>query len=318
MRILIVGDREEERAILREALDRLGFQYKECHDGAAGWEMIQSWVPDLVLSDFIMPGLNGRELCRKVRENTWDHYIYFVVLSTLHKRDHVIEGLRSGADAYLPKPVDMEALEARLSAAQRVTELHKKVANQRNELERLNGQLRDESRRDPLTGVGNRLRLNDDMVGYLDAHQRYGHQFCLALCDIDYFKQYNDTYGHLLGDRVLRQVARVLQSGTRGSDSVYRFGGEEFLVVFRQTNLEVARQACERLRASLQEAAIEHMGNPPLNVLTITFGLAELTLDSDTPVESVLKRADEALYHGKFAGRNRVVVETEMKEAAHD
>lgn len=318
MRVLIVGDKEEERAILREALDRLGYQHKECEEGASGWDTIQSWCPDLVLSDYIMPGLNGRELCRKVREHNWDHYVYFVVLSTLHKRDHVIEGLRSGADAYLPKPVDTEALEARLTAARRVTELHKAVANQRNELERLNGQLRDESRRDPLTGVGNRLRLNDDMVGYLDSHRRYQHQFCLALCDIDYFKQYNDTYGHLLGDRVLRQVARVLQSGTRGSDTVYRFGGEEFLVVFRQTDLETARKACERLRKALEAAAIEHLGNPGVNVLTITFGLAELRADGELPVESVLKRADEALYHGKFSGRNRVVVETDLKEAAHE
>lgn len=312
MRILVVGDKDWERKQLCDAVEALGHEHFQAPDGDQGWQACLELCPDVVLSDYIMPGRNGRELCREVRNHKFENYVYFVILSTLSERGDVLEGMRAGADDYLPKPVDLEALEARLMAASRVTSLHKKVADQRNELRRLNVRLRDESRRDALTQVGNRLSFNDDAREFLDAFKRYGHTVCFALCDIDKFKQYNDTYGHLAGDENLHMVAQHLEKGTRASDKVYRFGGEEFLVVFRESDLETSRRAAERLREALQKRAVTHIENPPHGVVTLTFGLSMLDSAEPGGLEAALNRADEALYHGKESGRNRVVLYAEM------
>lgn len=307
MDILVVGDKHEERIILQKAVERLGHRCHIAEDGDQGWQVFLDHSLDVVLSDFIMPGLNGIELCQQVRLHPRDHYTYFIVLSTLHERSHVLAGLQSGCDDYLRKPVDVEELEARLISARRVTSLHKRLARQNRELERLSGQLREESRRDPLTQVGNRLRFNEDAVRLLDEHRRYRRRFCLALCDIDNFKKYNDTFGHLAGDENLRMVAAALRAGTRASDQVYRFGGEEFLLIFTEQSLEEARVACERLRQSVQGRRLAHPENQPYGVVTLTFGLAGLG-EADTDLQSAIHRADMALYEGKEGGRNRVVL----------
>lgn len=312
MHVLVVGDKEAERAVLREAVHRLGHELSEAADGDQGWQAYLEHAPQIILSDFIMPGKNGLELCRAVREQPFEHYTYFVLLSTLSERAHILDGLRSGADDYLPKPVDVEELELRLLAARRVTELHARLAQQRNELEALSQKLLDESRKDTLTQVGNRLKFNDDARGLLDAYSRYGHAYTLAICDIDYFKQYNDTYGHLKGDEILCLVASHLEQSTRASDQVYRFGGEEFLIVFAEQGPEVAQIAAERLRREIEGLDVPHAGNPRTGKLTITFGLAPLCGADQKDLERTLQVADEALYAGKNAGRNQVVVHRQV------
>ncbi len=141
----------------------------------------------------------------------------------------------------------------------------------------------------------------------LDSYDRYGHNYCLAMADIDYFKHYNDTYGHLEGDKILKQVAQLLERGTRGSDRVYRFGGEEFLLVFCEQSLEQSRVACERLRVDLEQRELTHAQHP-LGRVTITFGLAVLEGSTPEALQTALNQADEALYVGKNEGRNRVVL----------
>jgi len=301
MRVLIVGDKEEERAVLRQAIQRLGHDWREAHDGDAGWLQYLEWRPQVILSDFVMPGKNGLELCQAVRSQPFDHYTYFILLSTLAQRAHVLDGLRSGADDYLAKPVDVDELELRLLAAGRVNELHRRLAEQRSQLQQLSSQLLAESRKDALTQVGNRMRFHDDTPGFLEAPE-----LCVALCDIDCFKQYNDTYGHLEGDKVLKVVASHLQESTPDQVQVYRFGGEEFLLVFPQDQ-EAAHEVLQRLRSEVEALQVVHVGNPPYGRLTLTFGLAPLQGHTPGDLELCLKQADEALYQGKHGGRNRVV-----------
>lgn len=300
MLILIVGDKEEERRVLREAVQRLGHQWREAPDGDAGWLQYLDCRPQVILSDFVMPGKNGLELCRAVRSQPFDHYTYFVMLSSLSQRDHILDGLRSGADDYLAKPVDVEDLELRLLAALRVTELHARLADQRHQLEIMSARLLEESRRDPLTQVGNRLRYHDDSPKFLEL------PCSLALCDIDCFKQYNDIYGHLEGDKILKLVAGQLDRLSVGP--VYRFGGEEFLLVFPGLEIPQATEVLEKLRQEIEDLDVTHVGNQPFGKLTVTFGVCALDGKTLGDLERVSKQADEALYEGKRSGKNRVKI----------
>lgn len=305
MLILIVGDKEAERAILKEAISRLGHEWREAEDGDQGWLHYLECAPQVILSDFIMPGKNGLELCRAVRSQPFDHYTYVVLLSTLAERGHILEGLRSGADDYLPKPVDVDELELRLLSARRVTELHRRLAQQTAELQALSEQLLAESRKDPLTQVGNRLRFNDDSASFL-ALVGDGQPCAVALCDIDCFKQYNDIYGHLEGDKILKVVASTLERASAEEVKVYRFGGEEFLLTFPQRTAEAALPELDAIRADIEALGITHVGNQPYNKLTVTFGIAPVQAATYGDLERALKDADVALYEGKRDGRNRV------------
>jgi diguanylate cyclase len=176
------------------------------------------------------------------------------------------------------------------------------------ELVRLNAALADQARRDPLTGLGNRLRLEEDLSAYDARRLRYGHTYCIVLCDVDRFKALNDRQGHQAGDRVLREVADTLRRESRASDAVYRYGGEEFLVLLAEQTLDGARVVCERIRAAVQELALPHPDNES-DVVTISIGAAECPHGEVTDPVDAIKRADRALYAAKAQGRNCVVAD---------
>jgi diguanylate cyclase (GGDEF)-like protein len=194
--------------------------------------------------------------------------------------------------------------------------LHEELRLQRSTLERLNSLLFDDARRDPLTLVGNRLRLTEDLAAAAARVERYGHQYCVALLDIDFFKPFNDTLGHPAGDLALRSVAQALAGGVRAGDTVYRYGGEEFLVLLAEQTLESAASATERLLASIRDLGIVHPANSPESIVTVSAGLAELDPRDVTTVQEWLRRADHALYLAKAGGRNRLVVFDPAMEAA--
>ena len=163
------------------------------------------------------------------------------------------------------------------------------------------------ARRDPLTHLGNRLRLHEDLKILNAQAERYVRGYCVILCDIDCFKPYNDTYGHLAGDEVLKQVAEVISGNLRGGDTAYRYGGEEFLTILPEQTLESAAPAAERLRRSVEGLAITHETRTPPGVVTISVGLATISRGEKRSFEELLKEADDALYAAKEAGRNQVV-----------
>jgi diguanylate cyclase (GGDEF)-like protein/PAS domain S-box-containing protein len=174
------------------------------------------------------------------------------------------------------------------------------------ELQRLNAALADQARRDPLTGLGNRLRLDEDLLTYDARRVRYGHSYCVLLCDIDRFKALNDRHGHQAGDRVLCAVADTLRRESRTSDAVYRYGGEEFLVLLAEQTLEPALNVGERLRQAIHRLGLAHEDNEP-GVVTISIGAAQCPRGDRTDPADAIQRADEALYTAKAHGRNRVV-----------
>ena len=307
MRVLIAEDDAVSRTILRRAVEKIGHECLAATDGAEAWDLYKD-NPDLdvIISDWMMPDVDGLELCRRIRTEERDMYTYFIFLTALGDREHLLMGLEAGADDYLSKPLDRDELQVRLISAGRVTDLHRRLARQKGELEELNRRLFEQSREDPLTGLGNRLRLREDLEVLQARTERYGHSYSVILCDIDYFKSYNDHYGHLAGDEVLSRVARKIAAQCRSGDAAYRYGGEEFLIVLPEQHLETTVVAAERLRLSVQALSIPHESKDPPGPVTISAGIAALRAGDPKSMDELLKEADAALYRAKEDGRNRV------------
>ncbi|MDQ1510845.1 MAG: hypothetical protein QOG50_2689 [Actinomycetota bacterium] len=297
--VLVVDDDASCRLVLRAAVERLGHPCRVATDGDEAWRLFQEAQPDVLITDWMMPGLNGLELCRLVRRHSADGYTYVILATALDEHENVLEGMEAGADDYLTKPISPFDVRARLVASKRVTELHK-------ELERLHAALTAQARTDALTELGNRLRLHEDLEAMHDRAVRYAHAYCVAICDLDDFKQFNDTYGHQAGDDVLRKLGQVFKHVSRTGDGAYRYGGEEFLIVLSGQTLAQAMIAMERIRNAVEALAIPHATSRAAVVVTISVGVAAWEHEQlDTP-STVLARADNALYRSKAAGRNRV------------
>ena len=308
MKILLADDDPMSRLVAVSAVRSLGHEALAVSDGAQAWDAFRSFSPDVVVSDWRMPELSGLDLCRLIRDRHGPErgdYAYFIIVSAQGNLDEILEGMDAGADDYLVKPLDPDDLRARLVAATRVTALHRQLSRQRAELVALNAELTQIARRDALTGVGNRRALGEDLATLEARVTRYGHQYCMALLDVDFFKSYNDNYGHQAGDEVLKTVADELRDQARSGDAVYRYGGEEFLCVFPEQSMDSGMQAVERMRAGLKRLAIPHTDNP-LGVLTISAGIAMLDPLRIRTAEEVLRDADVALYRAKQLGRNRI------------
>jgi two-component system, cell cycle response regulator len=306
VRILIAEDDTASRLILEAALAGLGHEVIAATDGEQAWQLFQSEKVEAIISDREMPGLNGVDLCRRIRGSDGGKYIYFIFLTSISERGGVAEAIRLGADDYLLKPLNRHELEARLMVASRITELYRELTNQQVELERLNSQLFRQARIDGLTQVGNRLKMREDLDIIFARVAEQGETFCAVMCDVDYFKLYNDEYGHLQGDEVLRKVASTLVQGCRPNDEVYRYGGEEFFLVMPAQSVETACAVAERHRARIEQLAIPNIASPG-TIVTISAGVAAMTTTRPS-IKEWLEDADGALYRAKQLGRNRVVV----------
>jgi two-component system cell cycle response regulator len=308
MKVLIAEDSAVARLSLETTLSSLGYDCVVAEDGQAAWNLFLASAPDVVISDWLMPGIDGDELCRRIREHPGASYTYFILLTSLTAQAHVVRGMQAGADDYLKKPFDTDDLNARLIAAARVVELHERLGAQQTQLEALNLSLFEEGRRDPLTHVGNRIALGEQLPELTARAERYGHIYSVALYDVDHFKLFNDTQGHLGGDHVLSAVAAALVSESRIGDTVYRYGGEEFVVVLPEQTLEDAAAVTERVRAGVFALRIPHPACGPAAVVTVSAGVAQLEPGDAGDFESVLRRADAGLYRAKEHGRNHVDV----------
>lgn len=305
MRILIADDDPTSRLIARAAVQRLGHQCDVVGDGAEAWQFFTLNRPDVILSDWMMPGLTGIQLCQNIRADPGAGYTYVILVTSQGARGQILEGMSAGADEYLVKPLDPDELQARLLAAARVTELHHQLARQHTELHKLNQELTVLARQDALTGLRNRRVLQEDLE-LLDLRaDRYGRQYCIALLDIDHFKSYNDSYGHQAGDDVLQAVGARLDEQSRAGDNLYRYGGEEFLCILSEQSLATGCVAVERMRLGIERLMVPHGGSSH-GVVTLSAGVAAADGDLVISGVEVLKHADEALYRAKELGRNRV------------
>jgi diguanylate cyclase (GGDEF)-like protein len=306
VRILIADDDATSRLLLKAMASKLGHECLVAEDGSSAWELLASGGIDVLLTDWMMPGVDGPELCRRARDELSAHYVYIVLITGLGHPEKILEGMGAGADDYLVKPVDPFAVQTRLVAAERVTGLHRQVVDFRARLERANHELLGLSLTDALTGLGNRRRMEEDLARTHARALRVGRSFGMALFDIDHFKLYNDHYGHLAGDDALRRVAQCLDKQARAGETVYRYGGEEFLLLLPDCSVADAAVAAGRIRQAVTELGIPHAPSTALPVVTLSGGVFCWAPGSTLSVAGMLRQADEALYQAKSAGRNRV------------
>ncbi|HEV2310434.1 MAG TPA: diguanylate cyclase [Acidimicrobiia bacterium] len=301
---MVADDDATSRRITSTVVERLGHECLTATDGEEAWRILEGRVVDVLLTDWMMPRLDGPELCKRVRSRIGAHYTYIIMVTSLSDRDDVVAGMEAGADDYLAKPLDPFDVRTRLIAATRVTGLHHQLHDVRQQLEHLNAKLAVQARTDPLTDLGNRLRLHEDLVTTRNRARRSAVPYAVAICDLDLFKRYNDRFGHLAGDDALRAVASTIAAQCRASDRAYRYGGEEFLVLYDDT-LTGAEDAAERLRVAVEGLGLSHPDNAPRGVVTLSIGVA--ASDGAADADAVLRVADDALYRAKSQGRNRVV-----------
>ena len=295
------------RILAESAVQSLGHACVVAADGERAWELVRGGGIDVVISNWDMPAVDGPELCRRLRSEPGLPYVYFVFLTILSQKQHALLGMRSGADDYLTKPLDIGDLEKCLIGAERVTTLQRHIAEQTAQLQRLNVDLAQAARTDALTGLGNRLRLREQLQQHRDLIRRYGSSYSVAMCDVDNFKKYNDHYGHVAGDEVLRAIGDATMRACRATDLAFRYGGEEIAILLPDPP-SFAGVAIERLRAAVQALAIPHVGNEGVGVVTLSAGVAPLLPGLGEDLEEMLLTADAALYDAKRSGRNRVIV----------
>jgi two-component system, cell cycle response regulator len=300
MKILIADDEIVSRTLLQKTLERAGYEVVAVENGRlAADQLCLVDGPRLALLDWLMPELDGPGVCREVRKQEGQSYVYMVLLTSKESKEDVVAGLESGADDYLTKPFDPEELKARLRTGLRILNLEDRLVDARE-------QMRFQATHDGLTSLWNRVVILDLLSRELIRSRRERISTVILLGDLDHFKSVNDTYGHLAGDAVLKETAKRLVSSVRAYDYVGRYGGEEFLVVLNNCHpahaLARAEQFCRTIAGTPVQTASAAIS------ITMSFGLL-MSQDWDAlPMEELLQHADAALYAAKAAGRNCVKV----------
>ncbi len=300
MKILIADDEAVSRRILESRLRRWGYDVVVACDGTQAWDALQQPdAPDLAILDWEMPGMDGVEVCRRLRQAGRESYVYVLLLTSRNRGEDVVAGMDAGADDYVSKPFDDNELKVRLRAGRRILDL---VA----ELVRAREMLSDKASHDSLTGLWNRGAIVEALGREMARSDREGTRLGVLLGDIDWFKRVNDLHGHLAGDAVLRETGLRMLATKRPYDIVGRYGGEEFLILVPGCAIEPARGVGERMRTAI---AAEPMNTADgLIPVTMSLGVADYLPGSGTTAEALVRAADLAMYRAKKGGRNRVEV----------
>ncbi len=301
---MVVDDDVVSRTVVQKHLTKAGFEVQTAANGSEALELFDQNFFPIIITDWMMPEIDGPELCRLVREKKTDGYVFIILITARDSKTDIVSGLESGADDYLTKPIHPAEMVARIKTGIRILNLEQSLKRANEEIHLL-------SITDPLTGCFNRGYLNERFPQELIRSLRYRRPLSVVLADIDHFKKVNDTHGHQIGDEVLKAFAQCIdQQVRRKIDWVVRYGGEEFLIILPETKCSGAHAMAERLRLSLADREIR-VGDTSLHI-TASFGGACASFDNKTltgiSMDKLVRLADENLYESKDAGRNQVRV----------
>lgn len=299
IKVLIAEDDKVSSKVLEKNIRNWGYDVIISNNGQQAWKAFQKDDIPLAILDWMMPKINGLELCQKVRLLKKDHYTYIILLTSKDRKEDVLKGFRAGADDYIVKPFDALELRARLQTGKRIVDLQSQLIQTNIKLEEL-------AKEDSLTKLWNRAAIIQLLEDELHRSQREKRPVGVILVDIDYFKNINDTYGHLVGDAVLIEVTARLKKNIRRYDRIGRYGGDELLVVLPNCQLNEVEEIAERLRLALSQSRIQTDAGS-LDV-TLSLGAFSSEKQPDASAEVLIKASDNALYQAKRNGRNCVVV----------
>lgn len=292
-KVLVVDDDKLYRVILEDSLKKWGYNVITAEDGYEALQMLeQPDGPQLAVIDWVMPGLEGPEVCRRVRQQRKMGYIYIILLTGKDAKEDILKGFEAGADDYMVKPFDPEIMRYKLKIGERIIRME-------NELFQL-------ATTDHLTGLLNRRSFMDRLEAELNRCIRLRRPLGLLIADIDFFKKINDTYGHRVGDEVLKNFAVILKKNLRAYDFAGRYGGEEFIVCLVECDIEESFKVAERLRTAIQSQPMFQTEDEREIFVTASFGVTALGQEPKN-IDQLIKEADEALYEAKRSGRNRTV-----------
>ena len=299
MKILIIEDELIFRRMVKKYLLEAGYEIVEAEDGLSAWELFQKEPFQLVITDWMMPGLDGPALVQNIRTSGQKSYTYIIMLTAMDNKDNIVLGLESGADEYLTKPFNSRELIARVASGMRILRLEEELMQARIQMEAL-------AMHDGLTGLLNRRAIEEYAEAEFNMAGRKKQAMSVILLDIDHFKNVNDRFGHKFGDVVLRQVAQTLKEDLRNYDRVGRWGGEEFLLILPDTELKDAFTVAERLRSKTAAVQIS-LENGETFSIHISLGTA-CTTGQFQSLAKLIDAADQALYQAKQTGRDRVCI----------
>ncbi len=296
MRILLADDSRTSRKYLSRVLEGWGYDVVQCADGREAYLALRAVdAPHLAILDWIMPEMDGIDVCRRIRAEQVQSHTFIYLLTARTSDEDVMAGLEAGADDYLTKPANLAELRVRLRNGARVVQMHLQLMEARETL-------RTQAMRDPLTGVWNRRAFVDLAGAQLERSRRTASPMAVMMVDLDHFKRVNDRHGHAVGDVVLKEAARRMGEALRRGDELARYGGEEFVVLLPNCNGPGARLVAERVRQRVARGGVDIGGC----ALPVTASIGVACLRGDDSLESLVGRADEALYRAKRAGRNQI------------
>jgi diguanylate cyclase (GGDEF)-like protein len=305
MKVLITDDDITTRLTLRGLLSQHDCEIVEAASGLEALNVIQSEnPPNLIFMDWNMPDLSGVEVTSLLRETLSENQPYVIIVSSYNADQQILDALSYGADDYITKPVDGNFLNAKFAVAKRIIDTQEKLKQTNKVLQKL-------AYYDELTGVLNRRAGDASFMVEVERCVRGDQNLSVAMVDIDYFKKVNDTYGHQVGDTVLKAFANVLRKTIRPYDIVCRYGGEEFMLIAEVNSEKEAQQLFERVRSAVN--ALEIKAGQLHIKITASFGVYVVTPTTQLSLHDMVKHADQALYQAKAEGRNRVIVKSKLE-----
>ena len=297
MKILLAEDDPGSRRLVNVHLSAAGYEVIEAEDGQLAWELFQRDTFHIVITDWMMPKMDGPTLIHNIRSNGHKSYTYIIMLTAIDDKPKVVMGLEAGADEYLTKPFDSRELIARVASGERILKLEEQLTQARHEMETL-------AMHDGLTGMFNRRAIEEYIEAELDLARRKGRPLSVILLDIDHFKAVNDQYGHSIGDHTLQQLAGILPRNLRQYDRIGRWGGDEFIVILPDTKISEAFMIADRMRITTAETKLS-LENGEYYTVQISLGVA-CASGSYPSLKKLVDAADLAMYQAKQAGRNHV------------
>ncbi len=301
--VLLVEDNKVQADIIKDYLEKNGYRVVVVGDGMSAFKAAKDKGVDIILLDRILPDIDGSEVCRWLKLDQATRDIPVIMLTSKGAMTDRVSGLEAGADDYLPKPFDESELNARIYVRLRTKSHQDELKDKNRQLEDMLTRVESLAIMDPLTGLYNRRRFETIFTNEFKRATRYQLPLSCMMIDIDHFKKINDTLGHLEGDRLLREIAQIIQATVRELDTPARWGGEEFVVLSPNTTRENGLLAAERVRNAI---ANHDFKVPSISAISVSIGVAGIPDPSLDTQEKLIHAADLAMYAAKKNGRNRV------------